>query len=258
MARKPVDAPVIEFGPVVRDGSFKFYDVQGREREWKQLRLGIPTASNFHKILTPKTLELAKSHVTYMDQLLAEWITGEEIEGYESEWMQRGTDLEDQAIRGYEGVMDRETSNGGFFTLASGLAGCSPDRLVGSAGGAEIKCRLLHTQIGHALRGMVSDEAKAQVQGCLWITERDWWDVFSYHPSLIIPAVRVYRDEMFIAALKNAMAYFTDKMLEARLKLESEYGPFVRPDPEPAPPDALGLTEEDADRILEAYRGNRL
>jgi hypothetical protein len=42
-----------------------------------------------------------------------------------------------------------------------------------------------------------------QVQGCLWITEREWWDFMSYHPSMEDLIVRVYRDEAYIKKLAD-------------------------------------------------------
>jgi hypothetical protein len=36
---------------------------QGTE-EWRKLRAGIPTASEFHKIITPKTGQLSKQATT--------------------------------------------------------------------------------------------------------------------------------------------------------------------------------------------------
>ncbi len=226
------------------------HKVEGRSEEWRGLRLGIPTASEFHRIITPKTLQLSAESVTYMHELLAEWVSGAEIEGFEGKWMQRGIEMEDGAIRAYEGIMDIETEPGGFFTDDLARWGCSPDRLCGDKGGAEIKNRLLHVQIGHVLKREVDAKAKCQVQGCLLVTEREWWDVFSYHPSLIVPSVRVYRDDVFCKALEAGLIAFSEVMGEMRLKLETEYGPFVRPEPEPA--GDFDLTEEDTARIWEA------
>jgi hypothetical protein len=235
-----------------------FHDVTQREQKWKALRLGLPTASNFHRIITPKTMQLSAEYVGYMHELLAEWITGEEIEGFESKWMLRGTELEDQAIRAYEGLSEIETEPGGFFTDDLGRWGCSPDRRVSSVGGLEVKCRLLHVQIGHILRGEADPKARAQVQGCILTTEREWWDVFSYHPSLIVPAVRVYRDEAFCKAMESALVAFSDVMSEMRLKLEKEHGPFVRPMPEEQVADRYALTEEDGERIIAAaFKGDQ-
>ncbi len=45
--------------------------VQGSD-EWKRARLGVPTASRFDDILTPKTFKIAAGRVDYMHELIAE------------------------------------------------------------------------------------------------------------------------------------------------------------------------------------------
>ena len=56
--------------------------------EWAQLRLGIPTASCFDKIIT-STGKASTQRNAYMNKLLAEWLTGEPTEGYKGEWIDR-------------------------------------------------------------------------------------------------------------------------------------------------------------------------
>jgi len=35
----------------------------------------------------------------------------------------------------------------------------------------------------------------------MWVTKRDWWDAFAYHPKMKHVLVRVPRDDAFIAKL---------------------------------------------------------
>ena len=35
----------------------------------------------------------------------------------------------------------------------------------------------------------------------MWITKRDWWDFFAYHPEMPHVLVRVERDDEYIAKL---------------------------------------------------------
>lgn len=230
-----------------------FHDVEPLSPEWRALRLGIPTASNFHKLLTPKKLEASKSAIPYMNQLLAEWITGEETEGFKSEWMQRGNDVEDQIWKAYEGFAEVETSRGGFFTTDDGLIGCSPDRLVGTVGDLEAKAPMIQTMVGYALNGADEDYI-LQLQGRLWIHERDWVDIFAWHPKLFIPPLRVVRDEKVIAAISAVVRTFRDLMLEKRLILEQRYGPFTRPEPEQPVEYPEFLSEADGEAIIAALQ----
>jgi YqaJ-like viral recombinase domain len=222
-----------------------------RSREWYALRLGIPTSSEFSRIITPKTMKISSQAPGYMNRLLAEWVTGQQVENFQSEYMVRGQELEDEAIAAYEMLTGAETSPGGFVTTDDGMLGCSPDRLIGNDGDLELKCPLIQTQIGYALNGL-DDEYKCQVQGRLMIHEREWVDLFSYHPLFSIPPLRVYRDEKFIRVLRPVLEQFVTTMLNARVLLEQRYGPFVRVEPkdEPAPMDGLGVSNEDVEEIL--------
>jgi YqaJ-like viral recombinase domain len=228
----------------------KFLNVAPRSPEWFAARLGIPTSSEFHRIMTPKTRKLSSQAPNYCYRLLAEWMTGEQVENFETEYMVRGVELEDQAMLAYETLKDIETQPGGFITTDDGLIGCSPDRLVGDVGDLELKCPLIHTQVKYALEGTVDDDYMCQLQGRMMIHGREWVDIFAYHPRLVIPPVRVVRDDKMIADLKARLGEFLDMMLVHRSTLESRYGPFTRPAPEePYSGDDL-ITVEDEEMIV--------
>jgi YqaJ-like viral recombinase domain len=225
-----------------------------RSKEWHALRLGIPTSSEFAKIITPKTMRISSQAPGYMNRLLAEWITGAQLDTFQSEYMVRGQELEDEAFAAYELLTGTDTQPGGFVTTDDGMLGCSPDRLIGYAGDLELKCPAIQTQVGYALDGL-GEEYKCQVQGRLMIHEREWVDLFSYHPLFSIPPMRIYRDEKFIAILRPVLATFVDQLLAKRTELEQRFGPFVRPEPREEPPiDGLGVSDEDLEKILEAQR----
>lgn len=227
------------------------HKVEQNTLEWHKLRLGIPTASNFDKILTPKKRERSSQAKHYMHRLLAEWIAGEVLEDemYQSQWMERGQEREDGAIGGYESLTETETEPGGFFTLNHGQAGASPDRLAGEDGIVEIKCPLLSKQVEGALNGIEADHL-CQIQGQMWICQRQWVDVFSYHPKLVLPPKRILRDEEFIKDLTFHVESFVEDMIRARADLEREHGPFLRLGTERAPDPRDFITEADLDEIL--------
>src|SRR3990167_1730476 len=84
--------------------------------EWLRLRAGIPTASNFDKIVTPGG-KASDSAEKYRLLLLAERLIGEPVDdkGY-SHWMDRGSEMEAEAVRFYEFQRDIETVKIGFIT----------------------------------------------------------------------------------------------------------------------------------------------
>ena len=51
-----------------------------------------------------------------------------------------------------------------------------------------------------------------QVQGQLWISEREWCDWWMYHPDLPRVAIRTYRDETYIKDLTDCLEQFRDMM----------------------------------------------
>lgn len=187
--------------------------------EWVSLRLGIPTASRFDKIITPKTMKLSESSAGYAHTLIAEQLLGHAIDDAGS-WgfMQRGEVMERHAVSFYELQRDVETEKIGFVTRDDGRVGCSPDRLVGNDGLLEIKCPNAANHIGYLLDAD-GIGYRAQVQGQLWVCEREWVDTVSYNPELPAALVRQHRDEEFIKRLAAALEQFLSYIDEMKLKL---------------------------------------
>jgi hypothetical protein len=201
---------------------------QGSE-EWLQLRLGIPTASEFDRIITPKKLELASGSKSYMCLKLAEWMYGAPLEAFTSGWMERGKALEPEAVRYYEMERECETEAVGFVTTDDGMIGASPDRLVGETGLLEQKCPALETHVGFMLdpQSLVA-EYRIQVQGQLWVCGREWADMQSYSPGFPSVIVRVQREQAVQDALAKYVPAFVESMLRARELLTERYGELRR------------------------------
>jgi hypothetical protein len=117
-------------------------------------------------------------------------------------------------------VTGRGVREVGLCADEGALWACSPDGLVDPDGGLEIKCPKASTMVGYYRDGACPSEYVAQVQGCLWITGRAWWDFFVYHPSMRPYLIRVERDEPYIEKLSEAVSRFVDKLLEQREALK--------------------------------------
>jgi hypothetical protein len=170
-----------------------------------------------------------------MYQLLAEWLIGGPTVQFETEWMKRGTELEPEARLYYEMQTDEAVEEVGFICTDDGLRGCSPDGLVGEYGGLEIKVPAPHTHMEYLIKGRVPNDYIPQVQGCLMLTDREWWDFLSYSPGLPPILHRVERDGGYIADLRSALDEFVEKMLAARDKLRADgYEPAGEATPEGA------------------------
>lgn len=223
-------------------------DVVQGSPEWLQARLGIPTASQADRILTPRQLKPASAQREYLHQLLAEWLIGYPIEwSASSQYMQRGTDLEAEARAAYEIVMGVDVQTTGLLLTDDGMFGGSPDGLVGSDGGVEIKCPAIHTHIGYLLDPeSLADRYRGQVQALLWITGREWWDLWSYHPELPPVRVRVQPDDAWRAAWEPTLAAFLDQLRAGRDRLRE----YRRGEPESAEEEATAVVPGDLTSLL--------
>ena len=185
--------------------------------EWIAARIGIPTASEAHKIITPGKLSLSSASQKYICKLIAEEMLQSSLDDFVSEWMERGTDLEDQAIACYELRRDVDTDRVGFILRDDEMFGCSPDRLVGDAGGLEIKCPSPAVHVENMID--MGTKYRIQCHASMWVTGRQWWDLLSWHPELPDALVRVERDEAICERMDDVFGRFISKLQEAREQL---------------------------------------
>lgn len=184
-----------------------FTDLEQGSPEWFAARAGIPTASKFATVMAKGE---GKTRSEYMRKLAGEILTGEPSEQFGNVHTERGNAMEDEARETYAFINDAEIQRVGF--IRNGNRGASPDSLVGSNGGLEIKTALPHIQIDRLERNRLPPEHKAQVYGNIWLAEREWWDFVSYWPRLPILTVRVYRDEEYIKTLSDEIDRFNDEL----------------------------------------------
>lgn len=188
------------------------YDVEQGSDEWFEARLGIPTASEFDKIITAGG-KVSTQAEAYAARLLAEILTGKPVQTFEkTPWMERGAELEEEAAQYYELQNELDLVKVGFCTDDNKLYGCSPDRLVGEEGLLEIKCPAPHTHVQYLLNGTIDKGYWPQIQGQLLVTGRQWCDWMSYNPEMPAVIIRMQRDEEFIGALKAALVLFRSKL----------------------------------------------
>ena len=184
----------------------RIIDCEQGTDEWLAARLGIPSASMYGKIITTQGKWSTQAD-SYINQLVAEVLTGERTPVYQNEYMTRGTELEPEARRMYEFISDNKVDEVGFCMHDTLEAGASPDGLIGGddGGGLEIKCPAASTHVEYLRGDTLPSKYKQQVMGCLWITGREWWDFMSYYPNMKPLIVRVERDEEYIAELEKCV-----------------------------------------------------
>ena len=173
-------------------------------QEWLTSRLGCPSGSGFDKLITSTGKSSTQSE-GYINQLIAELITGKPTEFKVTEAMERGTELEPMAREFYELASGNEVQEVGFCLHDVLMAGVSPDGLM-EDGGLEIKCPTPATHIAYLRAGVLPTKYKQQVMGCMWITGRQWWDFVSYHETMPALIVRVERDDDYIKLLADEVS----------------------------------------------------
>lgn len=194
----------------------KIIDCEQGSPEWYAARIGIPTASQFSRLVTNTIKDgeykLSTSLSGYAAELAAEIMAGKTMDQFDGNtpWMARGKQQEADAVALYEFTTDSAIHRVGFITMDDGLCGCSPDALVNDDGGLEVKMLKGENHVEvmsyYKKHGHAPVKYTQQVQACLWITGRKFWDQFYYHPDIDPVVVRQVPDPVQHAAFAKAVA----------------------------------------------------
>jgi len=192
-----------------------FHDVEQGSAEWHALHIGVPTASNFVSVLAAGE---GKMRATYLRQVAAEAITGERIETYKSADMMRGLAMEDEARQYFMRSRFCKLERCGFVrrtvvtTLGTNFkVGCSPDSLIDDNGVLEIKTMRPDLLIDVLEKGAAGfpTEHRAQCQGSLWVTGRNYVHLMIYYRGMPSADFVVPRDDEYIKHLSNEVERFS-------------------------------------------------
>lgn len=187
------------------------YNCEQGSPEWFEARRGIPTASNFATVMAlGKGGGESKTRRKYMLQLAGEILTGESMETYSNQHMERGKEMEDEIRRLYAFQRDVELERVGFIRRR--LTGCSPDALIGKKKMLEIKTTLPDLLIDIHLRGEFPPAHMAQCQGNLWVAEREEIDIAIGWKKMPLYIQTIHRDERYISGLEKAVYEFCSEL----------------------------------------------
>lgn len=190
----------------------EIFDCAQNSEEWYAARAGIPTSSEFATVMA-KGKTAGSESITrrkYLYKLAGEVITGMPEEGYSNAAMERGHVMEAEAREYYAFMQDVEPQLVGF--VRNHGAGSSPDSFVSTDGILEIKTKKPSVLIEAILRDDYPPEHRAQIQGQLWICEREWCDLVCYWPKMPPCIRRIERDNSYIATLAGEVARFNDDL----------------------------------------------
>ena len=180
--------------------------------EWHAARAGVITASMFK---TARNLSLKSGPnkrspsgecLNYAFRLAIERISGVPLdEGFETWQMRRGHELEPDARREHEELSGVLVQRAGFVTTDDGIFGGSADGLIGDDGGSEYKCLVSPEGMRKVLIDGDISEFIDQIQGCMWVTGRQWW-----HFALYCPALKPIGQQLWMREVKRDEAYIRD------------------------------------------------
>lgn len=195
------------------------HKIKQKSEEWKEIRKGRLTASNFSKILT-KTGKLSSQYIDVIYENLAELHTCRSEYQPTNFYMERGVELEDDAILNYESISGEIVETIGFIESKCGMFGVSPDGLVGNDGMIEIKCLMQKKHMALLLGEYKEIETyMPQIQFQLFISKRKWVDFISFNPDFIdknksIFIKRIFIDEEYHKLISKAIEQYKEKFIE--------------------------------------------
>lgn len=191
--------------------ALEIFDCDQGSETWLRIRMGIPTASEFATLLsTGRSGGESKTRRTYLYKLAGERITGTPMESYTNKYMERGKALEPEARNYYAFLTNSKLQRVGFIKNTN--KGCSPDSLIGNDGMLEVKTEAPHLLIERLETDKLPDDHYAQLQGNLWVSEREWIDALIYFPGMPASLKRVFRSDEYIKNLAIAVDKFNDEL----------------------------------------------
>lgn len=183
---------------------------------WWESKRGIPSASNAHRIITPKTGKLSASADEYAHELIAERIRFDPpimSERALSPAIQAGIDGEPEARRWFSFDTGLEVRQVGLCVSDCGRWCASPDGLIGDDGALELKVPMPKTHVGYLLADKLPDEYRPQTHFQLVTTGLKYVWFVSYCPGFPALKVRVTPND-FTDQLRVCLEMFSMRLAE--------------------------------------------
>jgi putative phage-type endonuclease len=194
-------------------------DIHQRTEEWYKIRLGRVGGSE-SSVLSVKGKSqsgLGAAAFTLLYEKAYEIIQKEPVkENIVTFAMQRGMDLEPEAIHEYELIKMVKVDQVGYI-LNSDLkyAGYSPDGLVGEDGLIEVKCPGNSEFMRQIITMEIPKQYLCQMQWGMFLSNRSWCDYVVYNPDYTKSPLyidRVDRNDKMIETLKANYISFESEL----------------------------------------------
>jgi len=201
-------------------------DIEQNGVDWLILRSGKVTASEMDALISPLgKIRTGDGVNTYLNQKLCERWTGGPMPALHGIFdLEQGKLLEERAKPAFTLHTGIDIQSIAFIETDDGRVGCSPDAMIGSESGVEIKCPRMDTHIGYLLAGELPKQYVAQVQGSMFVTGCKQWHFFSFHRAFPPLHLVVDRDDDFQESLEAAIGEFNVRLDAAMKRLEDLNG----------------------------------
>ena len=162
----------------------KIYNMEQGSEEWFAIKYGKIGGSTLSEIMT-KIDQPVKNTAKYLDILSARVERFELDEEYVSSDMERGNLYEPIARSEFERVYNKKVNQVGWVEMENGIAGISPDGLIGKIEAIEIKCPARKKHMSYILNpiSLVCDYVWQIVQYFVAIEGLEKLYVVSYRPE---------------------------------------------------------------------------
>jgi len=169
--------------------------IEQYSKEWFEQRMGKITSSTVYNLMTEPKLKseagnLSATTKEYLTTKLAERLTGVQRE-FTSNATNHGLELENEAIKFYEGKTGNKINPSGYIEMITGLYGGTPDGLIEGGGIIQVKCPYNYTN--HIANGLIEGQEYFkknykqyywQCQSDMMVTESEFCDFVSYCPEI--------------------------------------------------------------------------
>lgn len=168
--------------------------MEQKSEAWYRARAGRITGSRFARAMAGRR---SKDYCGLIDELAEERRRGRSVDGgYVNSAMQWGIDHEEPARRWYGRLHGCRVDQVGFVVHPDfDYVGVSPDGLVAHDGLVEIKCPQMK-----GFRQVIDSQKmpsryRWQVQGQLWVCQREWTDFVCFYPPEQGVVIRIFKKE---------------------------------------------------------------
>lgn len=189
-----------------------------RSQEWWDARCGKVTASRVGDImaLTQKGKPTA-ARGNYLREKIAERITGKNRDRKKVASLDHRLELEPGARAAYEFYFEQKIELIGFVDHPRiPNAGASPDGLISTDGGIEVKCCDAEGHLEIVTADVIDPDYFYQCHFNIACTERDWWAFTGFNPDMP-EELKLYRkilkrDDQLIARIETNVIQFLEEV----------------------------------------------